>query len=294
MRRCRPALSAGAVSRRCHAVPPVTRAGLGTVVRARPVRRVALLTYYKELLNVRVQGMSHEAKTGLLAQFCRVAKALGNPARLELLDLLTQAERSVEDLAAVAGMPVGNTSAQLRALHAAGLVTSRRNGTRIYYRISGDDVAALYRAMREVARTHLPDAEAARSAYLGNGDGEPAEPVGRSELMRRAAAGEVLVIDVRPAAEYAAGHIPGAVSIPLEDLPARLGTLADDGTEIVAYCRGSYCVLARDAVRQLRSAGRRARHLADGMLEWRLDGLPVEAALPAAGSLSGAGGAVVR
>lgn len=235
--------------------------------------------------------MSRETKTGLFAQFARIAKALGNPARLELLDLLTQAERSVEALAATAAMPVGNTSAQLRALHAAGLVTSRRDGTRIYYRISGNDVAALYRAMREVARTHLPDAEAARSAYLGNG--EPAEPVGRSELMRRAAAGEVLVIDVRPAAEYAAGHIPGAVSIPLEDLPARLGTLPD-GTEIVAYCRGSYCVLARDAVRQLRSAGRAARHLADGMLEWRLDGLPVEAALPAAGPLSGAGGAAVR
>lgn len=219
--------------------------------------------------------MSTEAKTALLAQFARVAKALGNPARLELLDLLTQAERSVEELAAAAGMPVGNTSAQLRALHAAGLVTSRRAGTRIFYRIAGDDVAALYRAVREVARRHLPDAEAARSAYLG-GD-EPAEPVSRGELLRRAQAGEVVVIDVRPAAEYAAGHIPGAVSVPLEDLPARLGAIPD-GTEIVAYCRGAYCVLARDAVRQLRASGRPARHLADGMLEWRLDGLPVEAA----------------
>jgi rhodanese-related sulfurtransferase/DNA-binding transcriptional ArsR family regulator len=211
----------------------------------------------------------------MLTQFARVAKALGNPARLELLDLLIQAERSVEELAAAAGMPVGNTSAQLRALHAAGLVTSRRAGTRIFYRIAGDDVAALYRAMREVARTHLPDADAARAAYLGSD--EPAEPVTRRELLRRARAGEVLVIDVRPAAEYAAGHIPGAVSVPLEDLPARLGALPD-GTEIVAYCRGSYCVLARDAVRHLRSAGRTARHLADGMLEWRLDGLPVDAA----------------
>lgn len=219
--------------------------------------------------------MSTEAKTALLAQFARVAKALGNPARLELLDLLTQAERSVEELATAAGMPVGNTSAQLRALHAAGLVTSRRAGTRIFYRIAGDDVAALYRAVREVARRHLPDAEAARSAYLG-GD-EPAEPVSRGELLRRAQAGEVVVIDVRPAAEYAAGHIPGAVSVPLEDLPARLGAIPD-GTEIVAYCRGAYCVLARDAVRQLRASGRPARHLADGMLEWRLDGLPVEAA----------------
>ena len=219
--------------------------------------------------------MPSETKTALLTQFARIAKALGNPARLELLDLLTQAERSVEELAAAAGMPVGNTSAQLRALHAAGLVTYRRAGTRIYYRITGDDVAGLYRAIREVARTHLPDAEAARSAYLGSD--EPAEAVSREELMRRAATGEVLVIDVRPAAEYAAGHIPGAVSVPLEDLPARLGALPD-AAEIVAYCRGSYCVLARDAVRQLRAGGRDARHLADGMLEWQLDGLPVEAA----------------
>jgi rhodanese-related sulfurtransferase/DNA-binding transcriptional ArsR family regulator len=219
--------------------------------------------------------MSNEAKTALLAQFARVAKALGNPARLELLDLLAQAERSVEELATAAGMPVGNTSAQLRALHAAGLVTARREGIRIFYRIAGDDVAALYRALREVARTHLPDAEAARAAYLGSA--EPAEPVSRGELFRRARAGEVLVIDVRPAVEYSTGHIPGAVSVPLGELPARLDALPG-GTEIVAYCRGAYCVLARDAVRQLRASGRAARHLADGMLEWRLDGLPVEAA----------------
>ncbi|HEV2258000.1 MAG TPA: metalloregulator ArsR/SmtB family transcription factor [Streptosporangiaceae bacterium] len=219
--------------------------------------------------------VSTEAKTTLLAQFARVAKALGNPARLELLDLLTQAERSVEELARAAGMPVGNTSAQLRALHAARLVASRRDGTRIYYRLAGDDVARLYRALREVARTHLPDAEAARAAYLGSD--EPAEPVSRSELLRRAQAGEVLVIDVRPAAEYAAGHIPGAVSVPLDELTARLDTLPA-ATDVVAYCRGAYCVLARDAIRLLHASGRPARHLADGMLEWRLDGLPIEAA----------------
>jgi rhodanese-related sulfurtransferase/DNA-binding transcriptional ArsR family regulator len=219
--------------------------------------------------------MSTEAKTALLAQFARVAKALGNPARLELLDLLTQAERSVDELARAAGMPIGNTSAQLRALHAAGLVTSRRDGTRIYYRLAGDDVAALYRALRQVARTRLPDAEAARAAYLGSD--EPAEPVSRGELLRRAQAGEVLVLDVRPPAEYAAGHIPGAVSVPLAGLPAQLESLPAEA-EFVAYCRGAYCVLARDAVRQLRASGRAARHLADGMLEWRLDGLPVEAA----------------
>ena len=211
--------------------------------------------------------MANERKTALLTQFARVGKALANPARLQLLDLLIQAERSVEALAAAAGMPVGNTSAQLRALHAAGLVTARRDGTRVFYRLASDDVAALYRALCEVARTHLPDAEAARAAYLGS----------RQELIRRAQAGDVVVIDVRPAEEYAAGHIPGAVSIPLGELPARLDALPA-GTEIVAYCRGAYCVLARDAVRLLHSHGRAARHVDHGMLEWRLDGMPVDAA----------------
>jgi rhodanese-related sulfurtransferase/DNA-binding transcriptional ArsR family regulator len=226
-------------------------------------------------LNSRILHVSTERKTALLAQFARVGKALANPARLQLLDLLIQAERSVEALAAAAGMPVGNTSAQVRALHAAGLVTSRRDGTRVYYRPASDDVAALYQALCEVARTHLPDAEAARAAYLGSDD--HAEPVSRAELIRRAEAGDVYVIDVRPAEEYAAGHIPGAVSIPLGELPARLGELPA-ATDIVAYCRGAYCVLAPDAARLLRASGRAARHLAGGMLEWRLDGQPVAAA----------------
>ena len=160
--------------------------------------------------------MSTERKTALLAQFARVGKALGNPARLHLLDLLIQAERSVEALAEAAGMPVGNTSAQVRALHAAGLVASRRDGTRVYYRIASSDVAALYRALCELAHTHLPDAQAARAAYLHSDDLD--EPVSRAELLRRAEAGDVIVIDVRPTEEYAAAHIPGAVSIPF-DLP---------------------------------------------------------------------------
>ena len=219
--------------------------------------------------------MAHERKTALLAQFARVAKALASPVRLELVDLLAQAERSVEDLAKAAGMPVGNTSAQLRVLHAAGLVASRRDGIRVFYRLASDDIATLYSMLREVALNHLPDAEAARAAYLG-GD-EPAEPVSRDELLRRAQAGEALVIDVRPTEEFAAGHIPGAVSVPLGELPARLDELPA-GSQIVAYCRGAYCVLARDAVRLLRASGRQARSLGEGMLEWRLDGLPVEAA----------------
>ncbi len=222
-----------------------------------------------------MRSVSSERKTALLTQFARVGKAMASPTRLELLDLLAQAERSVEALAAAARMPVGNTSAQLRALHAAGMVTSRRVGARVFYRLASGEVAGLYRALCEVARTHLPDAEAARLAYLGSD--EPAEPVSRPELLRRAAAGEVLVMDVRPAEEYAAGHIPGALSVPLGELPARLDALPE-GLEIVAYCRGAYCVLARDAVRLLRARRRAARHLEDGMLEWRLAGLPVEAA----------------
>lgn len=211
-------------------------------------------------------------KTALLTEFARVGKALANPVRLELLDLLAQAERSVEQLAEAAHTPLGNTSAQLQVLRAAGLVTSRRDGTRIYYRLAGDDVAALYAALREVARAHLAAAEAARTAYLG--DDEPAEPVTREELMRRIQTGDVTAVDVRPAAEYACGHIPGALSIPLDELADRLDALPADA-EIVAYCRGAYCVLAREAVRLLRARGRSARHLADGMLEWRLAQMPV-------------------
>jgi rhodanese-related sulfurtransferase/DNA-binding transcriptional ArsR family regulator len=227
--------------------------------------------------------MAGERKIAMLAQFARVAKALASPVRMELVDLLAQAERSVEDLARTAGLPVGNTSAQLRILHAAGLTASRRDGNRIYYRLAGEDVAALYRAVRDTAHARLPDAQAATTAYLGTGTPRSGaadsrdEPVTRGELLRRAQSGEVLVLDVRPAEEYAAGHIPGAVSVPLADLPARLDMLPA-GTEIVAYCRGAYCVLARDAVQVLRDGGRPAVHLADGMLEWRLDGLPVEAA----------------
>jgi rhodanese-related sulfurtransferase/DNA-binding transcriptional ArsR family regulator len=224
--------------------------------------------------------MAAERKAAMFTQFARIAKALASPVRMELVDLLAQAERSVEDLARTAGLPVGNTSAQLRILHAAGLLATRRDGNRIYYRLAGEDVAALYRAIRDTAHARLPDARAASTAYLGGDAAEPADamPVTREELLRRASAGDVLVLDVRPAEEYAAGHIPGAVSVPLADLPARLDTLPA-GIEIVAYCRGAYCVLARNAVRVLADNGIPARHLEDGLLEWRLDGLPLEAAL---------------
>lgn len=213
-----------------------------------------------------------DAKTALFEQFARVGKALSSGKRLELLDLLAQGERTVESLARAAELGVTTASAHLQTLKQANVVATRRAGTKIYYRLAGPDVAALYALLRSVASKHLPDVEAARVAYLG----PDTEQVTREELVRRARSGEVTVLDVRPGEEYAAGHIPGAVSIPLAELAGRLDELPR-GQEIVAYCRGTYCVLAHEAVRLLTSRGRRARRLADGMLEWRLAELPVAA-----------------
>jgi rhodanese-related sulfurtransferase len=217
-------------------------------------------------------GMTRrERKDALFEQFARVGKALASPKRLELLDLLAQGERPVESLARAAHLGVTSCSAHLQTLKQAHLVSTRREGTRVHYRLAGPDVAALYGHLQQVAATHLSDVTAATAAYLGP---EDTAQVDRVELLRRARAGEVTVLDVRPAEEYAGGHIPGAVSVPLADLPARLAELPP-GTEIVAYCRGAYCVLAHDAVRLLTAHGRSARRLADGMLEWRLADLPV-------------------
>lgn len=210
------------------------------------------------------------AKTTLFEQFARVGKALGSGKRLELLDLLAQGERTVDALSAAADLGLTTTSAHLQTLKQANLVGTRRDGTKIYYRLAGPDVAALYAQLRTVANDHLPDVEAARLAYLGP---EP-EQVTRDQLVDRARAGEVVVLDVRPPEEYAAGHIPDAISIPLDELVDRLAELPTDH-EVVAYCRGRYCVLAREAVALLESAGRRARALTDGMLEWRLAERPV-------------------
>lgn len=213
-----------------------------------------------------------DAKTALFDQFARVGKALGSGKRLELLDLLAQGERTVEALARAAELGLTTASAHLQTLKQANLVTTRREGTKVYYRLAGTDVAALYALVRTVASAHLPDVEAARAAYLGPDD---AEHVSRDELLRRVQGGDVVVLDVRPREEYQAGHIPGAVSIPVEELADKLGDIPAD-QEVVAYCRGAYCVLAHDAVRLLTAHGRTARRLADGMLEWRLDELPVE------------------
>lgn len=212
------------------------------------------------------------AKTTLFDQLARVGKALGSGKRLELLDLLAQGERTVESLARVAELGMTTASAHLQALKRANLVATRREGTKIYYRLAGADVAALYAQLRSVASAHLAEVETARAAYLGTND---TESVSRDELIRRAQAGSVVVLDVRPREEYDAGHIPGAVSIPLEELVDKLDTIPAD-QDIVAYCRGSYCMLAPEAVRLLSAHDRNARRLADGMLEWRLAELPVE------------------
>src|SRR6266508_6633564 len=183
------------------------------------------------------------AKTALFDQFARVGKALASGKRLELVDLLAQGERTVDSLAQAAGLGLTTASAHLQTLKQANLVATRRAGTRIYYRLAGPDVATLFALLRTVANAHLPDVEAARVAYLGT----DAEQVTRAELLRRADSG-VTVLDVRPREEYAAGHVPGAVSVPLDELADRLAELPAN-QEIVAYCRGAYCVLAHNAVR---------------------------------------------
>ena len=210
------------------------------------------------------------AKTALFDQFARVGKALSSGKRLELLDLLAQGERTVDALARASELGLTTASAHLQTLKSANLVTTRREGTKIYYRLTGADVAELFALARTVASAHLPDVQAATSAYLGPGT----ERVTRAELLERIRTGQVTVVDVRPKEEYAAGHIPTAVSIPLDELAGQLANLPED-QEIVAYCRGAYCVLAHEAVRLLNSRGRAAARLDDGMLEWRLADLPI-------------------
>lgn len=213
-------------------------------------------------------------KAELFEAFAQVGKALASPKRLELLDLLAQGERSVELLAQRAGLGLTTASNHLQVLRQSGLVATRKEGTKVYYRLAGDDVAALWSQLRDVASAHLADVDRARAAYLGDGDADDVADVTRDELLRRLELGDVTVIDVRPDEEYTAGHIPGAASLPLDELADRLAELPPD-TTIVAYCRGAYCVMAHDAVRRLRAEGLHAVRLADGMLEWRLADLPV-------------------
>ena len=212
------------------------------------------------------------SKEALFAEFAAVGKVLGNPKRLELLDLLSQGPRSVDDLAAAASVGMSTCSAHLQTLREAGLIEPRREGKRIYYSLTGDDVARLWEHLRRVAQTHRPHTELARRAYLGPDD---TDAVDSDELLRRLDNGDAVILDVRPEPEYAGGHLPGAIHIPLEELTDRIAELRRD-REIIAYCRGQYCVLAHDAVRLLNARGLKARRATDGVLEWRLAGLPIE------------------
>lgn len=212
-------------------------------------------------------------KARLYDAFAASGKALASGKRLELLDLLAQGERTVDALAKAAGLNLTTASAHLQTLKQAGFVSTRRDGVRIHYRLAGDDVAQLFALLRKVADRHQAAVPAVRDAYLGQ---DTTGEMSREELRARVAAGDVVVLDVRPAEEYLAGHIPGALSIPVQELAERINELPED-TEIVVYCRGEYCVLAYDAVRLLTDRGRRAIRLNDGMLEWRLSELPVDA-----------------
>jgi rhodanese-related sulfurtransferase len=214
-----------------------------------------------------------QTKTALFDEFARVAKALASGRRIELLDVLANGERTVEALAGQAAMSVANTSQHLQVLRQAGLVTARREGTSVRYRLAGPEVFELWRALRTLAAGRLAEVQRLAAAYLGARD--ELEPVTRQELARRLQDGDRLVVlDVRPAAEHAAGHLPGAVSIPVQELRRRLAELPRD-REVVAYCRGPYCAFAHDAVALLRQEGFSARRLEDGLPEWQAAGLAV-------------------
>jgi len=227
------------------------------------------------------------AKDALYESFAEVARALASGRRAEIVDVLAQGERPVEQIAAEIGQSVANTSHHLRALARAGLVRTRRESTRIYYALASDRVGSLWSALRDVAAEHVAGLGQLAEAHLGERDG--IEEVGRDELAARLARGEVVVLDVRPAAEYAAGHIAGARSVPPGELHRHLDGLAGlavlpAGADVVAYCRGPYCVYADEAVRELTRRGVRARRLTDGFPEWKRAGLPVAAGAVAAGT----------
>ncbi|MBI5548990.1 MAG: metalloregulator ArsR/SmtB family transcription factor [Deltaproteobacteria bacterium] len=216
-------------------------------------------------------------KRRLFEQFSRIGKALSSSSRLELLELLAQGERTVEALAREASLSVANASHHLRALREARLVDARKDGLFVHYRLAGDDVDELTRLIRTIGERHIAEVDGIVKKYFTSRD--RLEPVTREELLERSRAGTVLVLDVRPAEEYRAGHIPGAMSIPLAELERRVDELSR-GKEIVAYCRGPYCVLAFRAVEVLRARGRKARRLEEGLPEWRAAGLEIEKELP--------------
>lgn len=213
-----------------------------------------------------------EAKSKLFDGFALVAKALGSGRRAQLVDVLAQGERHVEELASEIGQSVANTSQHLQVLLGAGMVRSRRDGTRIFYRLSSDQVAELWRLMRDVAAAHVTELDELATAYLG--DRTQLASMDREELLARLGGGDVVVLDVRPQPEFDAGHVPGAVNVPPAELERRLSDLPR-GKHVVAYCRGPYCVYADEAVRALTARGVTAHRLVDGLPEWAAAGLPV-------------------
>ncbi|MEF8793213.1 ArsR/SmtB family transcription factor [Thiohalorhabdus sp.] len=217
--------------------------------------------------------MSSDFKHQLSEQFARVGKALSNPNRLELLEYLAQGERSVEALAQVSGLSVANASQHLQQLRRAGLVTTRKEGLYVYYQAAGDEVVELLEALRRVGERNLAEVEQLIRSNLATKD--RMDPLAAEELLERAQEGDVTVLDVRPAEEYEDGHLPGAANVPLQELGERLEGLPKD-QEVVAYCRGPYCVLAYEAVARLREQGYQARRLEYGFPEWKAEGHPVE------------------
>jgi rhodanese-related sulfurtransferase len=213
-----------------------------------------------------------EFKDALYAQFARLGHAVSSPKRIELLDLLAQGEKTVEALAEQSSTPVKNTSAHLRALRQARLVETRRDRTYIYYRLADDDVLRFLRAMQALGQTRLAEVERVADLYLHSRD--ELAPVTLEELRRLVRQGDVTVLDVRPRDEYEAGHIPGALSIPVPELASRMEEVSTD-REVIAYCRGPYCVYSVEAVTLLREHGYRARRAEDGMPDWRAAGFPV-------------------
>jgi len=223
-------------------------------------------------------------KDEVYGHFARIGKALSSPKRLEILDLLAQAEKTVEGVALQARLGVKNASAHLRELHAARLVETRKEPPYVYYRLAGDDVHRLLRELQSLGRSRLAEIDQVTRLYLE--DPDALEPVGTGELARRLDAGEVTLLDVRPPDEYRAGHIPGALSIPIGELARRLAEIPPD-REVVAYCRGPYCVYALEAVELLRARGYAARRMEGGLPDWGGQGRPV--AGPAASPERGRG-----
>jgi rhodanese-related sulfurtransferase/DNA-binding HxlR family transcriptional regulator len=215
-----------------------------------------------------------QAKDALFDALASIAAAMGSGRRGQIIEILAQGERTVEEIATEIAQTLANTSHHLRTLARAGLVRSRREGTHVHYRLASEDVADAWMALRRVAATHVAGLDDLAHAYLG--DRSELDTITREELRDRLRRGDVVVLDVRPEPEYAAGHLPGAISIPPDQLTSRLDELPAD-REVVAYCRGPYCVYADDAVRELAARGRRAVRLVDGLPEWRRAGAPIEA-----------------